>query len=143
PADTLDVPLDEALRAQGGALEEHVLQIVSQAELRGRLIATSRANPELDGDDFTRGVLLNEDADAVVQDVSRGRLGGGWDLDLGRSRGGRKAQPAESEHQRNPRNPAHSGCQAITRDATGRMPHPRSRGRRAHRHSPVMRIPNK
>jgi len=76
-ADPLDVVIDEALRTRGGPLEEHVLEIMGQPELVRGLVATAGAHPQLDCDDFTRGVLLNEDADAVEQHGAARRFDGG------------------------------------------------------------------
>src|SRR6267142_201122 len=68
------ISVDEALRARGRPLEEHVLEIVRQPELRRGFIAAPCANPQLDRYDFTGGVLLNEDTDSVGQHVAgRGR----------------------------------------------------------------------
>jgi hypothetical protein len=74
PSYSFDVTIDETPRASGRSLEEHVLQVVSEAELGGRLVAAAGPHPQLDRDDLTRRVLLNEDADAVVEDVTAGRL---------------------------------------------------------------------
>jgi hypothetical protein len=69
-SDAFDVAVDEALRARGRALEEHVLEIVRQTELARGLVPSPGSYPELDGDDFTGGILLNEDADTVVEHVA-------------------------------------------------------------------------
>jgi len=143
PADALDVAVDEAPRASRGPLEQHVLEIVRQTKLRRGLVPTPGTHPQLDGNDFTGGVFLNEDADTIVQHVSRGRLDRGRRFGATGDRTAYEDQPAQPERQQNARYPEHIGCQATTAQPTGRMPHLRSRRYRAQRHLAAPAIPNK
>src|SRR5262249_28653391 len=138
-----DVAIDEALRARGGPLEEHVLEVVGQPELVPGLVAAPCAHPQLDRDDFTRGVLLNEDAGPVVQHVAARGFDGGGRFDRPGARAARQHQPGEAEMQQNRPYPIHAGCQATTRGATGRMPYSLDGWVRAQRQLAWLTIPNK
>ena len=143
PADALDVAVDEAPRASRGPLEQHVLEIVRQTKLRRGLVPTPGTHPQLDCNDFTGGVLLNEDAHPVMQHVSRGRLDRGRRFGAAGDRAAGEDQPAQPERQENSRYPEHIGCQATTAESPGRMPHPQSTRYRAQRHPMTLTIPNK
>src|SRR3989442_355758 len=73
-ADTFDIPVHEAPGARGCALEEHVLEVVGKAELQRGLVAASGTYPQLYCDDLAGAKLLNDDADAVRQNVADGSL---------------------------------------------------------------------
>ena len=68
----LDLPVDQAPGPRRCSLEEHVLEIVSEAELVGGLVTPSRFDPQLHGHDIARSVLFDDDADAVGQHVPYG-----------------------------------------------------------------------
>jgi hypothetical protein len=53
-----------------------VLEVVSQAELRRSLVAAAATYPQLNRDDLARRKLLNDDSDAVRQDVANRSLDG-------------------------------------------------------------------
>ena len=76
-ADPFHLALDEARRSECGALEEHVLEVVREPELGGRLVSATGADPELDGDDLARLEFLYQDAHAVAEDLE------GWRWALG------------------------------------------------------------
>jgi hypothetical protein len=61
----------------------------------GYLVAAAGPHPQLDRDDFTRRVFLNEDADAVVEDVTGWRLEAEGLLGLARARAGDQGEPAK------------------------------------------------
>ena len=66
----LDLAIHEAGRTRRRPLEQHVLEVVREAELGGGLIARARSDPELKGDHVTRAVLLDDDPDAVLEDLA-------------------------------------------------------------------------
>ena len=74
-AEAFDLGVDRPRWPRRRSLEEHVLEIVREPQLGGRLVASAHAQPELHGDDVTGAVLLADDDDAVGQDVPR-RSGG-------------------------------------------------------------------
>jgi len=68
--DAVDVPRAEGVRS----LEEHVLLEVRVAQAVGRLVPDAGADPEVDGDDVTGAVILDEEHETLgsVSTVSPG-----------------------------------------------------------------------
>ena len=66
-AEALDHRVDRARWAGRRPLEQHVLDVVGQAELVGGLVAAAHPHPELERDDVARAMLLDDQDDAVGQ----------------------------------------------------------------------------
>jgi hypothetical protein len=73
PAHALHFAVDEPRRPGGRSLEEHVLEIMGEAELARGLVASTGAHPELQRGHVARAVLLDNDADAVREDLAHWR----------------------------------------------------------------------
>ena len=125
-ADALDVPVDEASRAGGRSLEEHVLEVVRQAQLGGGLVAAAGAYPQLNRDDLAGAELLNDHPDAVRQNVAHRSLRGGRRRRSLRARAAIQGQRDEQRREK-VRCRAHTVSQAITRPRGGQNAALRSR----------------
>ncbi len=71
-AQTFDERVDRARGPRRRALEEHVLEVVRESELVGRLVAPAHAHPELERHHVAGAVLLSDQHDAVGQHHARG-----------------------------------------------------------------------
>jgi hypothetical protein len=112
-ADALDVAVDESPRPGRRTLEEHVLEVMRQAQLGRGLVSSAGANPQLHRDDLAGSKLLDDDPHAVRQDVAHGHLRSGsrpWSL---RARAALHGQRDEQREQKF-RGQAHMVSQAIT-----------------------------
>jgi hypothetical protein len=70
PAEALDHRVDRAGRPRRRALEQHVLDVVSRAELAGGLVASAHAHPELERDDVACAMLLDDQDNAVREHLA-------------------------------------------------------------------------
>src|SRR5262245_2292874 len=68
--DSLDVALHETSGTRRRTAEEHVLEIVRKAELGGCLIARAGTDPQLQRDDVTASMFLNDYRDTVGENMT-------------------------------------------------------------------------
>ena len=129
----LHLSIDEASGPGRRAFEEHVLEIVGEAELVRRLVASARLHPQLNGDDVARPMLFDDDANAVEQDVTnrgRGRRSNERRALRG-TRARHQRQKRDEQRDRDARRGGH-GRLKVSQQA-GRMPDPAHSNARAQR----------
>src|SRR5262249_47862605 len=81
----------------GRTLEQHVLEVMGEAELAGAFIARTALDPKLQSDHIACTMLFDDDGDAVGEHIPRGSIDGWSSRWLRRSDRATSSSPHDDE----------------------------------------------